>query len=121
MFLRKLTVMVVPLILLLAVCIALPMLNGLGFWTNVLKGLMIGVALALLLPLSGAGRKKEPFGVLLWIPPLLVMIAVGYQYLSALGSKVPVLEILATTDGQVVLAECLFIGFMLTTCIRTKG
>lgn len=120
MFLRKLTVMVVPLVLLLGLCVALPLLNGLGFVSNVIKGMLIGLALALLLPLSGAGRKKEPFAVLLWVPAVLTVLVVVYQYLSSTGIRVPVLDTLATTDGQIVLTECIFAGYMLTTCIRTR-
>ena len=56
MFLRKLTVIVVPLALGWALCVLFPLLSGLGFWSNVLKGLLLGAGLALLLPLSGAGR-----------------------------------------------------------------
>lgn len=121
MFLRKLMVMVVPLALLAAVCVLLPVVNGLGFWSHVLKGLMLGAALALLLPLSGAGRKKEPFAGLLWVPTILTAAIAAYQYLAAeRGLVAPVLTMLATTNGQVVLAECAFVGFMLVTCVRTR-
>lgn len=121
MFLRKLLVMVVPLLLAAALCLLMPVLNGLGFWSNVLKGVLLGVALALLLPLSGATKRKEPFAVLLVVPLLLLILTVAYQYLSFLGvMNVPVLNILSTTDGQVVLVECVFIGYMATQAVRTK-
>ena len=121
MFLRKLLVMVVPLLLAAALCLLMPALNGLGFWSNVLKGVLLGVALALLLPLSGATRRKEPFAVLLVVPLLLLILTVAYQYLSFLGVwNAPVLNILSTTDGQVVLVECVFIGYMATQAVRTK-
>lgn len=121
MFLRKMLVMVVPLLLTLALCLLLPVLNGLGFWSNVIKGVLVGVALALLLPLSGASRRKEPFAVLLVVPLLLLILVVIYQYLSAIGTaSVPVLDILSTTDGQVILVECLFIGYMATQFVRTR-
>ena len=121
MFLRKLLVMVVPLLLAAALCLLMPALNGLGFWSNVLKGVLLGVALALLLPLSGATRRKEPFAVLLAVPLLLLILTVAYQYLSFLGVwNVPILNILSTTDGQVVLVECVFIGYMGTQAVRTK-
>ena len=121
MFLRKLLVLVVPLLLTLALCLLMPALNGLGFWSNVLKGVLVGVALALLLPLSGASRRREPFAGLLVVPLLILVLAVAYQYLAAMGiAQVPVLNVLATTDGQVILVECLFIGYMGTQAIRTK-
>lgn len=122
MFLRKLMVMVLPLALVFALCLTLPLLSGLGFFANVLRGLLLGVGLALLLPLSGAGRKKEPFAGLLWVPAALLVFTVLYQYLSAIGvMTLPVLAVLSTTSGQVVLVECAFIGYMLTQSIRTKA
>lgn len=121
MFLRKLTVMIVPLLLALALCLLLPLLSGFGYWSNVLKGLALGVGLALLLPLSGAGRKREPFAGLLWLPALLLAGVVVYQYLESMGlAKLPVLDMLATRDGQVVLVECTFAGYMAAQCIRTR-
>ena len=121
MFLRKLTVMVAPLLLALLLCLLLPVMNGLGFWSNVLKGILLGVTLALLLPISGAGKRREPFAGLLWIPALLLAAVVVYQYLSSMSmANLPVLDMLATRDGQVVLVECTFVGYMATQCIRTR-
>ena len=121
MFLRKLLVMVVPLLMAAVLCLLMPLLSGLGFWSNVLKGLLLGVSLALLLPLSGATRRKEPFAVLLVVPLLLLLFTVLYQYLSSIGvAKLPVLDVLATSEGQVVLVECVFIGYMGTQAVRTK-
>ncbi|MCH5287782.1 MAG: hypothetical protein J1E43_10185 [Christensenellaceae bacterium] len=121
MFLRKLLVMVVPLLLAAALCLLLPLLSGLGFWSNVLKGMLMGIALALLLPLSGATRRKEPFATLLAVPLLLLVLTVIYQYLASIGAaRIPVLDMLATSEGQVVLVECVFIGYMGTQALRTR-
>ena len=121
MFLRKLTVMVAPLLLAAALCLLFPVMGGLGFWSNVLKGLLMGVVLALLLPLSGAGRKREPFAGLLWVPAVVLALVVTYQYLESIGTvNWPVLSMLTTRDGQVVLVECDFTGYMAAQCIRTK-
>ena len=121
MFLRKLTVMVAPLLLALALCLLFPVMGGLGFCSNVLKGLLMGVVLALLLPVSGAGRKREPFAGLLWVPAVVLALVVTYQYLESIGMvSWPVLSMLTTRDGQVVLVECAFAGYMTAQCIRTK-
>ena len=121
MFLRKLTVMVAPLLLALALCLLFPVMGGLGFWSNVLKGLLLGVGLALLLPVSGAGRRREPFAGLLWVPAVALALVVTYQYLESIGMvSWPVLSMLTTRDGQVVLVECAFAGYMTAQCIRTK-
>ena len=121
MFLRKLTVIAVPLMLCAIVCALLPFLSGLGFFTWALIGLVLGVALALLLPVSGAGRKKEPFAGLLWVPAILLVLVAAYQYVSSMGMLViPLLSILHTVEPNVVLIECTFAGYMMATCVRTK-
>ena len=121
MFLRKLTVMVAPLLLAAGLCLLFPVMGGLGFWSNVLKGLLMGVVLALLLPLSGAGRKREPFAGLLWVPAVALALVVTYQYLESIGTvNWPVLSMLTTRDGQVVMVECALTGYMAAQCIRTK-
>ena len=121
MFLRKLTVMVAPLLLAAGLCLLFPVMGGLGFWSNVLKGLLMGVVLALLLPLSGAGRKREPFAGLLWVPAVVLALVVTYQYLESIGTvNWPVLSMLTTRDGQVVMVECALTGYMAAQCIRTK-
>lgn len=121
MFLRKLIVMVTPLLLAAGLCLLLPLFSGLGFWSNVIKGVLLGVGLALLLPLSGASRRKEPFAVLLWVPMLLLALTVGYQYLASIGAvNVPVLHMLMTTNGQTVLIESTFVGYMAAQAVRTR-
>ena len=50
MFFRKLCVIFVPLLLLTLLCIFLPMIEGIGFLGNVLKGTLFGVVLGLVLP-----------------------------------------------------------------------
>ena len=121
MFLRKLTVMVAPLLLAAGLCLLFPVMGGLGFWSNVLKGMLMGVVLALLLPLSGAGRKREPFAGLLWVPAVVLALVVTYQYLESIGTvNWPVLSMLTTRDGQVVMVECALTGYMAAQCIRTK-
>lgn len=121
MFLRKITVMVVPLLLALVLCLLMPVMSGLGFWSNVARGILLGIGLALLLPLSGAGKKKEPFAGLLWVPAVLLSLVVIYQYLAAVQAvSVPILDMLMTTNGQVVLVESTFVGYMACHSLRTK-
>lgn len=121
MFTRKLVVILVPLLLAAALCWIYPLLGSLGFFSNVLRGVLLGGVLALLLPLSGAGKRKEPFGHLLWVPTLLLALAVVYQYGAAtFGWQLPVLSLLATYNGQIILVECAFVGYMGMTCLRTR-
>lgn len=120
MFLRKLLVIVVPLLLAGLLCIVFPLVLRLGFWTNVLMGGLLGVSLALLLPLSGASKRREPFAGLLLVPAVTLVVLVVVQYLEGRGIAVPVLGVFRTTQPTVVLVECAFIGYMLTAVIRTK-
>lgn len=121
MFTRKLVVVIVPLLLVALLCQVFPLFDSLGFFSNVIQGALVGAALALLLPLSGAGKRKEPFGNLLWLPAFLLVLVVGYQYGAAfLGWQAPLLSLLTTRNGQVIWIECAFIGYMTITCLRTR-
>lgn len=120
MFLRKLLVIFVPLLLAGLLCVALPLLLQLGFWTNVIMGGLLGLSLALLLPLSGASKRREPFAGLLLFPALTLLALVVVQYLEYRGIAVPVLGVFRTSQPVVVLVECAFAAYMLTAVIRTK-
>ncbi len=120
MFLRKLVVVVLPLVMVGLLCLLLPLMEGIPFWTEAFQGLTLGVALALLLPLCGAIKKREPFAGLLWLPLTALIVAVCSQYLAVIGISVPVLDMLRTGDGNVILVECAFIGFLLVTMLRTR-
>jgi hypothetical protein len=120
MFTRKLTVLAVPLALMLAVCLLVPVLSGLGpFFGSVVLGALLGVALALLLPLAGATRLREPFAHLLWIPAAVVLAVLIYQYLASMGVDVPLLRLLATLDTRIITVEGTFAAYMITFSVRT--
>jgi len=120
MFIRKLTVIVVPLGLLLALCLLAPVLSTLGgFWGSLTLGIGLGVMLALLLPLAGATRLREPFAYLLWAPAAILMLVLLYQYLASQGVDVPVLRLLAVNDSRIITLESAFMAYMLTFSIRT--
>lgn len=120
MFIRKLVVIVVPLVLTVLVCWVFPLLTTLEFWGYVLMGVILGGTLALLLPLSGASRRREPFAGLLWIPLLLLIAIVAGQYAAFSGYELPALSLFHTNHTQTILVECAFIGYMAVQVIRTK-
>ncbi len=120
MFLRKLVVNLLPLVMAAALILLLPLMNGIPFWTEVFKGLTMGAAAALLLPLCGATAKREPFAGLLWAPLTVLILTVLVQYLLVIGIELPGLAMLRTGDSQVILVESLLIGAMTVQLTRTK-
>ena len=125
MFLRKLTVILVPLGMLLLLCLLLPVFNSLGsFFASLVLGLVLGVLLALLLPLAGATRLREPFAWLLVFPAVLVLLILLYQYLAMnhVGQDWLLLRLLAVNDARIITVEAAFAAYMLAFSVRTgKG
>ncbi|MBQ3279398.1 MAG: hypothetical protein IJG94_09555 [Clostridia bacterium] len=120
MFVRKLTVILVPLGMVLLLCLATPLLAALGaFWGSLVLGLLLGILLGLLLPLAGATRLREPFAWLLWIPAAILLLVLLYQYLATLGVSVPLLRLLAVNDSRIITLESAFAAYMLTFSVRT--
>ena len=98
MFLRKLVVAVLPLLMTTLLCLLLPLMDGIPFWTEVFKGLTLGVALALILPLCGATKKREPFSGLLWVP--LVTLIVSALFLEETVTTMGIAGILMVIVGM---------------------
>ena len=123
MFLRKLTVIALPLGMLGLICILIPALSSLGaFFGSLALGILLGIALGLLLPLAGATRLREPFAHLLWIPAAAVLGLLLYQYLASMGTEVPLLRLFSTLDTRVITVESAFAAYMITFSVRTgKG
>ena len=125
MFLRKLTVILVPLGMLLLLCLLVPLFGSMdAFFGPLLLGALLGVLLSLLLPLAGATRLREPFAWLLWIPAALILLILLYQFLASqqVGQNLPVLRLLSTSDARIITAEAAFAAYMLAFSVRTgKG
>ena len=122
MFLRKLTVIVAPLGMLVTVCLLIPLFSALQmFWGSLLLGSVLGILLALMLPRAGATRLREPFAWLLWIPAALILLVLLYQFLalSGVGNDLPVLRLLATGESRIITMEAAFAAYMLTFSVRT--
>ena len=125
MFLRKLTVIVLPLAMVLALCLLMPLLFADWYFGGLATGILLGVSLALLLPLAGATRLREPFAWLLFIPAAVILLVLLYQYLASvgIGHAVPVLRLLIVPSdyhGSLYVAvESAFAAYMLAFSIRT--
>ena len=125
MFLRKLTVIVIPLCMLIVLCLLVPFFSTLHmFFGSLLLGTVLGILLALLLPLAGATRLREPFAWLLWLPAAVILLILLYQFLAwqQIGRDLPVLRLLVTGDARIIITESAFASYMLTFSLRTgKG
>lgn len=125
MFLRKLTVLLVPLGMLLLLCLLTGLFRSMdAYFGSLLLGALLGVLLSLLLPLSGATRLREPFAWLLWVPAAVILLVLLYQYLAfqQIGRDLPVLRLLATSDPRIITVEAAFAAYMLSFSVRTgKG
>ena len=111
---------VVPLGMLLLVCLGARLAGSMdAFFGSLLLGALLGVALALLLPLAGATKLREPFAYLLWIPAALILAVLLYQYLASMGMEIPVLRLLATNDSRVITVEGAFASYMIAFSLRT--
>lgn len=126
MFLRKLTVILVPLLMLLFLCLLLPLFFTLDwFFGGVFIGLLLGTTLSLLLPLAGATRLREPFAWLLWVPAAVILVVLLYQYLASInvGNTIPVLRLLVLPAGSsgswIVGMESAYAAYLLSFSIRT--
>ncbi len=126
MFLRKLTVILVPLGMLLLLCLLMPLLFSLDWYFGALFiGLLLGTLLSLLLPLAGATRLREPFAWLLWIPAAVILLILLYQYLASVGAgqNLPVLRLLVVNPGSsgswIIALESAFAAYLLAFSIRT--
>jgi len=126
LFLRKLTVILVPLGMLLFLCLLIQLLFSSmdAFFGPLLLGAVLGVMLSLLLPLAGATRLREPFAWLLWLPAAVILLILLYQFLAwqQIGRDLPVLRLLVTGDARIIITESAFASYMLTFSLRTgKG
>ena len=126
MLLRKLIVVVCPLLLCLLTALLFLWLDGLlaagNFFLFAIKGILLGVCVALMLPWAGISAKNTGLTRLLYAAAGLLLLALLYQYLetvrvlhwSALRAVIPI-------NGQVVLIESAAMGYLtLTAALNLK-
>lgn len=117
MFLRKLTVMVLPLVALAILLSLTGWADTLGLWGEAGFSLVCGLALSLLPMVSGERRGQLPFARLLAIPAGLLLILLLLQVLTHEGG--PILPVaLQATNHQTILLEGITCGAMAGRAIR---
>ena len=89
MLLRKLVAALCPLLLCLVLCLLYRWLDGILaaglFWSFLLKGLLLGVMLALIIPLAGLRCHSKGLQPWLYAGAALLAVTLCYQYLETTG------------------------------------
>lgn len=117
MLLRKLIVAVCPMAICGLVCGLFRWLDGwLGstaYAAFVIKGVLLGAALAMTLPIAGVRAYTNGLCGWLLAGAGLLGAVLLYQYLETNGVlHLPVLSVLLTVNGQVVLVESAAMGYL---------
>lgn len=119
MLLRKLVAALCPLLLCLLTCVAFRWLDGMGglapFFAFVIKGVLLGVCVALIVPIAGVSMRTN--GLMPWLlgGAGLLLIVVIFQYLQSVNViQAQLLRSMLTVNGQVLLVEGTVMGYMLT-------
>lgn len=126
MLLRRLAAAFAPLLLCLLVLMVFRWVDGwLGsgaFWAFALKGVLLGGALALILPAAGVRARTTGLTGWLLLGAVVLMAVLLYQYLETTGAvHWPVLASLMEFNGQVVLVESVVMGYMAATALYFRG
>lgn len=121
MLLRRMMAAVLPPVYCVAAVFAFRWLDGQSwlpvFWGYVLKGLLLGVVLAVILPTAGVKSRMNGLQPWVLVGAGLVLVLIVAQFLSFSG--VISLPLLAP-DPQLVLAESAAVGFLAVTVLLNR-
>ncbi len=125
MLMRRLIVVLCPLILCLLTSALFMLLDRWfaagNFFAYLLKGVTLGVCVALLLPLAGLSVKNTGLTGMLYIAAGLLLLTLCYQYLETIGAvRWPVLKAIISINGQVILIESTVMGFAALTAVLNR-
>jgi hypothetical protein len=120
MLMRKLLVVLGPLLLCLLTCTLFRWLDAMvtlgSFFQFALKGALLGVCVALLLPIAGIACHNTGLTGWLFVTAALLLVILTLQYLDTAGTlRWPLLRAVLGVNGQVVLAESTVLGFTALT------
>ncbi len=131
MLMRRLLAALGPVLLCLVTCALYRWLDerfgGGDFWRFALKGVLLGVCVALLLPVAGISVRSNGLIPMLWVGAGLLLAALGYQYLDAAGVlRWELVRAVRAGIGQAVLADSAAMSFQAVTAAlngkrRAKG
>ena len=118
MFLRKLAVIVLPLLGLWALLSLAGPLQGLGIWGEAGFGILGGLGLSLIPLIAGETRGRIPFSRQLWIPAGLLLGLLVLQGLAVRGDVSWLPRGLAAPGTQTYLLEGIACGALAGRAIR---
>ena len=126
MLLRKLVAAVCPLLLCLFTCMIFYWLDGLtergSFFPFALKGVVLGVCVALLLPAAGITCQTNGLVRWLFVAAGALFVLLLYQYLENIRAlSWPWLKAMVSISGQPVLVESVVMGFLLVTAVLNRN
>ena len=125
MLMRTIVAVLCPLLLCLVTCVLYRWLDGLlaqgGFFLFLLKGILLGVCVALLLPLAGISARNNGLIRLLYVAAGLLLLFLVYQYLETVGAvHWPALKAIISINGQVILIEGTVMGYLALTAFLNR-
>ena len=126
MLMRRLVAVICPLLLCLLTCLLFMWLDRWlaagNFFQYAVKGVSLGLCVALLLPVAGIAVKNTGLTGMLYIAAGLLLLTLVYQYMETVGAvNWPALKAIISINGQVVLIESTVMGYLaLTAALNTK-
>jgi hypothetical protein len=125
MLMRRLLAVFGPILLCLLTCVAFMWLDRWlppgDFFQYTLKGVLLGLCVALALPAAGISAKNTGLTGMLWIGAGLLLLTLAYQYLETIGAvHVPALVATLSINGQVVLIESTVMGYLALTASMNR-
>ena len=125
MLLRRLVAALCPLLLCLVAGIIFRLLDswmdGGNFFLFVFKGLVLGCAIGLLLPIAGISTQNNGLIPWLYVAAGVLLLLLTYQYLESIRLvQLPALRALLPVNGQMVQSEGAFMGFLLLTGLLNR-
>lgn len=121
MLLRKMIAAVLPLVYWVLAVFAFRWLDGQSwlpvFWGYVVKGLLLGIVLALILPTGGVKSRMNGLQPWVLVGAALMLVLIVVQFLAFSGLFT--LPLLAP-DPQLMLGESAIVGFLLVTVFLNR-
>jgi L-cystine uptake protein TcyP (sodium:dicarboxylate symporter family) len=121
-FIKKLIILVTPLIVAALLCVVYPLIpEKWGFYAGLLRGLLIGLGIGSLLPLVFGARKHTAPRRLLWLPAGGLALLLLFQCLTHADMlRIPALSFLFSVSGSQCMLEMAVLTFLSSVLFITR-